>query len=109
MACQCSEKTRFERGDRVLAYCGGKSTSRSKAGTGGEWVPAKVLYTWDNGYPYSVQLQGEGKYDRSGMYVPVDSDAFIRAAPESEVRKSKGHSMSTRSSSSTTNTKKQRA
>jgi hypothetical protein len=91
MACRCDEKTRFKEGDKVLAYYGDIPTSRSRPSAGGKWYPAKVLRVWDEGNPYRLELEKDGK----NIWVTVDSDDFVRA-PEGAASSSDEESSSTR-------------
>jgi G3E family GTPase len=69
MACMCSEELRFAVGDVVKAKVG--------KGDADGFFPGKILKCWDEGNPYRIELQDEGK---TNVWGPVDEDIFIKAA-----------------------------
>ena len=92
MACRVSEDLRFKRNDSVLLYTGDRAMCHSKPGEGGRWVPAKVLYTWDDGNPYICEYT-DGDF-KGRERVPVDSDEFIKAAPTEDVGRKRSNTSS---------------
>jgi len=62
MACQVCGELRFKIGDLVEANVG-------------TWKPGKILRVWDDGNPYRIELDDEGK---TNVWGPVDEDAFVR-------------------------------
>ena len=61
MECR-AEELRFNVGDTVYANIG-------------EFTEGRILKTWDQGNPYRVEIQNEGK---SNVWVPIDTDQFVR-------------------------------
>ena len=61
MECR-AEDLRFNVGDTVYANIG-------------EFTEGRILKTWDQGNPYRVEIQNEGK---SNVWVPIDTDQFVR-------------------------------
>lgn len=57
-----AEELRFKVGDTVYANVG-------------EFTEGKILKCWDQGNPYRVEIQNERK---SNVWVPIDSDQFVR-------------------------------
>ena len=57
-----AEELRFKVGDTVYANVG-------------EFIEGKILKCWDQGNPYRVEIQNERK---SNVWVPIDSDQFVR-------------------------------
>ena len=70
MACQCSDRLRFNVGDRVLANIGHVDN--------GGYFPGRVISTWDDGNPYRIELEDA---ERSNVWGPIDEDTFVKAAP----------------------------
>ena len=66
LRCKCSEKTRFKVGDKVLANIG-------------KWVTSRVAAIWDDGNPYRIELDEDGR----NIWAPIDSDDFVRACSRS--------------------------
>ena len=62
MECK-AEDLRFDVGDMVYANIG-------------EFKEGKVIKCWDQGNPYRVEIQDK---DKSNVWVPIDSDEFVRA------------------------------
>ncbi|MAR94377.1 MAG: cobalamin biosynthesis protein CobW [Euryarchaeota archaeon] len=62
MECR-AEDLRFNVGDMVYANIG-------------EFTEGKILKCWDQGNPYRVEIQNE---EKSNVWVPIDSDEFVRA------------------------------
>lgn len=62
MECK-AEDLRFDVGDMVYANIG-------------EFKEGKVIKCWDQGNPYRVEIQDN---DKSNVWVPIDSDEFVRA------------------------------
>lgn len=57
-----AEDLRFNVGDKVYANIG-------------EFTEGRILKCWDQGNPYRVEIQNENK---SNVWVPIDSDQFVR-------------------------------
>ena len=57
-----AEELRFNVGDTVFANVG-------------EFTEGKILKCWDQGNPYRVEIQNERK---TNVWVPIDSDQFVR-------------------------------
>ena len=64
MECK-AERLRFGVGDTVYANIG-------------EFAEGKILKCWDDGNPYRVEIQDK---DRSNVWVPIDSDDYVRPNP----------------------------
>ncbi len=62
MECR-AEDLRFNVGDTVYANIG-------------EFTEGKILKCWDDGNPYRVEIQNE---EKSNVWVPIDSDDYVRA------------------------------
>jgi hypothetical protein len=54
MKCKCSHTLRFKEGDQLEALVGDDATKNAVPGEGGEWVPAIVVRTWDEGRPCAL-------------------------------------------------------
>ena len=63
MECK-AEELRFNVGDTVYANIG-------------EFTEGKILKCWDEGNPYRVEIQNE---EKSNVWVPIDSDDYVRVA-----------------------------
>ena len=61
MECR-AEELRFNVGDMVYANIG-------------EFTEGKILKCWDEGNPYRVEIQNE---EKSNVWVPIDSDEYVR-------------------------------
>jgi len=59
-----AEDLRFNVGDKVYANIG-------------EFTEGRILKCWDQGNPYRVEIQND---EKSNVWVPIDSDQFVRSS-----------------------------
>jgi len=61
-ACTTEEELRFKVGDLVVANIG-------------KWVNGTVIKLWDEGMPYRIRLDNEGKTE---VFASIDNNACVR-------------------------------
>ena len=69
MACKVTAELRFKVGDEVFAR------------TGEGWTPGIIVELWDEGNPYRIELEDEGRTTCGGRWTTTDSSS--RARPRS--------------------------